>query len=457
GAPPPPRPIPAFIFGALPLNLGTLDVNPMYGLGVPQRRLEQLLEERAHELDARIRRGHELIALSQDDDGVTADIQGPGGTYRLRTRYLVGCDGGQSIVRKQAGIAFPGVTARNFASRTAHVTLHGSVLAETGELDVPGFGRIPPAFTRAERGVFVFAQFESDKSIVGTMEWDQQPIADNVPMTIDELRDSVRRVLGVDLPISAPRTPGPHMLRRLTGRNTRLAEHYRRDRVLLVGDAAHIHSGVGGPGLNLGIQDAANLGWKLAAQIQGWAPPGLLDTNHTERHPVDERVFMHSQAQTALMAPGPEVTALRELFGELLQRKDNIRHIAHMMAGSDIRYDMDTEDPHPLVGRFIPDLPLVTGTEPTREQAGPRWTPICPDDLVWCTENRLRIAEAHGKQSTSSLRRRSAAYQLRATGSTVAQRLARAVPTLWLAVRVGRLRRRAVLLRAMLAPLSVRW
>lgn len=122
------------------------------------------------------------------------------------------------------------------------------------------------------------------------------------------------------------------MLRRLTGRNTRLAEHYRRDRVPLVGDAAHIHSGVGGPGLNLGIQDAANLGWKLAAQIQGWAPPGLLDTYHTERHPVGERVFMHSQAQTALMAPGPEVTALRELFGELLQRKDNIQHIAHMMA-----------------------------------------------------------------------------------------------------------------------------
>jgi 2-polyprenyl-6-methoxyphenol hydroxylase-like FAD-dependent oxidoreductase len=367
-----PHPVPWFMFGALPLNLGRLDVNPMYTLPVPQRRMEQLLEARAHELGAEIRRGHELVALSQDEDGVTVDIQCPDGAYQARASYLVGCDGGRSVVRKQVGIAFPGVTTVDIVSRSAHVTLPDSLLvAQTGELDVAGFGRIPPlTFTRTAHGVFVFAVLEPGNPIVTTVEWGQSPVGDDVPMSIEELRDSVRRVLGVDLPMSGPRTPGPHALRRLTGRNTRLAEQYRSDRVLLVGDSAHSHSAIGGPGLNLGLQDAANLGWKLAAQIQGWAPAGLLDTYHGERHPAAERVVMHTQAQSALLAPGGEVTALRELFGELLQNKDTIAHIAETMAGADLRYDTgtpaDDHSPHPLLGRFVPDLTLVTETGPTR-------------------------------------------------------------------------------------------
>ncbi len=368
GGPGAPRPTPQYMFGAFPLNLEMLDANPICILPIPQRRMEQLLADRAHELGVEIRRGHELTALSQDDDGVTVEVQGPDGPYRLRTRYLVGCDGGHSTVRNQAGIAFPGVTASGLVSRTAHVTLPDSVLTPgTGELGIPGFGRIPPfTFTRTEQGVFVFAMLEPGKPLISTIEWDQPPGDDDVPtaMTLEELRDSVNRVLGVDLPFGPPSAPGPHLLRRLAGGNTRLAERYRHGRVLLVGDAAHVHSAVGGPGLNLGLQDAANLGWKLAAQVQGWAPPGLLDTYHSERHPVGERVFMHSQTQTALMAPGPGVTAVRELFGELLQRKDNVQHIADMMAGTDIRYDMAPS--HPLVGRFAPDLPLVTDTGPTR-------------------------------------------------------------------------------------------
>jgi hypothetical protein len=125
--------------------------------------------------------------------------------------------------------------------------------------------------------------------------------------------------------------------------------------VLLAGDAAHVHSAVGGPGLNLGLQDVANLGWKLAAEVRGWAPPGLLDSYQSERRPVGERVFMHSQAQIALMAPGPAVTALRALFGELLTDPANTRRIAELLAGADVRYPVDC--PHPLAGRFVPELP----------------------------------------------------------------------------------------------------
>ena len=153
---------------------------------------------------------------------------------------------------------------------------------------------------------------------------------------------------------------------RSIGVNTRLADRYRDGRVLLVGDAAHVHFVIGGPGLNLGLQDAVNLGWKLAAVIHGWAPPGLLDSYDAERRPVGERVAMHSQAQLALLAPGSEVTALRELFTELLRDQHTVAHIANMMAGADIRYEMGVRDTHHLVGRWAPDLVLDAGSGPVR-------------------------------------------------------------------------------------------
>jgi hypothetical protein len=161
------------------------------------------------------------------------------------------------------------------------------------------------------------------------------------------------------VPIEPPRGAGPHALRRINGQNTRQADRYRAGDVFLVGDSAHVHSAMGGPGLNLGLQDAMNLGWKLAAVINGWAPDGLLDTYHRERYPVGERVMMHSMAQTAMMMPGPEITALRKLFGELMQTRDGAAHIAHLLAGSDVRYDVG--DPHPLAGSFVPDLTLSDG------------------------------------------------------------------------------------------------
>jgi len=148
-------------------------------------------------------------------------------------------------------------------------------------------------------------------------------------------------------------------MRRMDGINTRLAQTYRAGNVLLLGDAAHVHSAMGGPGLNLGMQDAVNLGWKLAAAVQGSAPAGLLDTYDSERRPVGERVMMQSLSQTALMAPGPEVGALRTLFGELLKQPGAAAHVAHLLAGSDVRYDVG--DGHSLSGLLVPDLELDDG------------------------------------------------------------------------------------------------
>jgi 2-polyprenyl-6-methoxyphenol hydroxylase-like FAD-dependent oxidoreductase len=365
GSPEPPRTNPRFVFGAMPLDLSGLEHNPLYGLGVPQRRIEQVLGERAIELGVEIRRGHELNGLSQDADAVAVDVAGPGGPYRLNARYLVGADGGRSRTRKLSGIDFPGVTRDNTVSRQAHVTIAaGLVDPATGGLDVPGYGLIPPFMHhRTERGVFVFAPFGASP-LVSTMEWDE--VDDQPPMTLAELGKSVRRVLGVELPLGPPKGSGPHQMRRLVRRNTRLADRFRDRRVLLVGDAAHVHSAIGGPGLNLGLQDAVNLGWKLAAEIRGWAPPGLLDSYESERRPVSRRVVMQTQAQSALIAPGSEVTALRELFGELLRHEWNVQHIADTMAGADVRYDMGGDDAHPLIGRWAPDLLLDNGNGPVR-------------------------------------------------------------------------------------------
>jgi hypothetical protein len=178
-------------------------------------------------------------------------------------------------------------------------------------------------------------------------------------VTLDELRESIRRIIGVDVPLDAPKGPGPHALRRLDGINSRQAERYRAGRVLLVGDSAHVHSPMGGPGLNLGMQDAVNLGWKLAAAVNGRAPDGLLDTYESERYPVGERVMMHSQAQLALAAPGPEVEALRSLFAELVPAREVTEHMAGLLAGSDVRYDVG--DDHRLSGLMVPDLDLDDG------------------------------------------------------------------------------------------------
>jgi 2-polyprenyl-6-methoxyphenol hydroxylase-like FAD-dependent oxidoreductase len=280
------------------------------------------------------------------------------GGQTVEALFLVGADGGRSVVRKLAGIDFPGVTSDLTVSRVFDVNIPRKIVGRNG-LDIPGYGFIP-AFLhhRNERGLISYAPFPDGRRMISVSTRDiPEPDA---PFTFDEFREALNYVLGVDLPVTEP--DAPHMKRRTSGGNTRMAEHYRAGRILLVGDAAHVHSAIGGPGLNLGLQDAVNLGWKLAATVRGWAPPGLLDTYESERRPVGERVIMQTQAQSVLIGPGPEVTALRALFGELLEEPAVRSRIAGLISGADVRYDMGTGGRHPLVGRLSPDLGPATHT-----------------------------------------------------------------------------------------------
>jgi hypothetical protein len=215
-------------------------------------------------------------------------------------------------------------------------------------------GAVPPfRHLRTDRGLITWAPFPNGVPVVSTVEWGRPAEGE---ASLAELRASAARVLGTDLPFGPPAGPGPHLMRRLFGGNTRIADRYRSGRVFLLGDAAHVHSAIGGPGLNLGLQDAVNLGWKLAAVPRGRAPDGLLDSYERERRPAAERVTMHTQAQSLLTRPGGDVTALRELFGELLAQPATRAHLADLMSGADIAYDLAPAT-GPLVGRWAPDLP----------------------------------------------------------------------------------------------------
>lgn len=354
----PPRPSPGFTFGAFTLDLSTLDDPSIYLLPIPQRQLEKLLEERALALGVDIRRGQEVTALSQNSDSVTVEVNG---SYELSARYLVAADGGRSAIRKILGIGFPGITDERFTGIMGQVGVANPVPEANGDLDVPGFGRISRGHYRTETGMLGIGAMEPGVYRFGLYEWDRTPVPESVPVTLAEASAGVSRVLGADVELVEPPAGNELMLNRVNeGINSRQADRYRRGRVFLVGDAAHVHSAVGGPGLNLGMQDVLNLAWKIAAAVNGWAPAGLLDTYESERHPVGERVIMHTRAQTALLSPGPNVTAIRQLFGELLENKENRQHISDLMSGADTRYDMRTPARHPLVGRWMPDVAVKT-------------------------------------------------------------------------------------------------
>ena len=309
-----------------------------YGLLLPQTETERLLTEHAVELGVEIRRGCELVGLSQDEDGVTAELAD--GTT-LRARYLVGCDGGRSAVRKLLGVGFPGEPAR-------HETLLGemelaedpaTVAAVTADIRRTHvrFGTIPnPDGTY--RVIVPAADVSEDRPATPTME---------------EFTQRLREVAGTDFGAHSP-----HWLSRF-GDASRLAERYRVGRVLLAGDAAHIHPPTGGQGLNLGVQDAFNLGWKLAAEVNGWAPEGLLDTYHTERHPEGERVLTSTHAQGVLLEDAPGPKALRELFSKLLDFEEVNRYITESITAIGVRYDFG--EGHDLLGRRLRDLELKQG------------------------------------------------------------------------------------------------
>lgn len=357
----PPQPNSAyFMFAALPVDLSLIEHSPVYTLPVPQLRIVQVLRDRALELGAEMRWGTDLVGFTQDEDGVSVDISDSAGTRQLRARYLVGADGAHSLVRKMTGIDFPGISYDRTTGRTVNATVPADwVDPATGALQVPGFGVIRPFLPiRTEHGGFAYAPFPGRMPLLNTNEWDS-PVPED-PMSLTEMRASIERVLGVDIPLGPPTGEGPHLMRRVIGGNTRMAERFRERRVLLAGDAAHVLVFGGGPGLNLGLQDAMNLGWKLAAELRGDAPADLLDTYDTERRAAARRSVVSAQAQGALQAPGADVTALREIFGELLTDRSTVQRVADLIAGADVRYDMGEPDPHPLVGWSAPDMDLRT-------------------------------------------------------------------------------------------------
>jgi 2-polyprenyl-6-methoxyphenol hydroxylase-like FAD-dependent oxidoreductase len=350
------EPIPALRlpFGGLHVDFTPLAEAPMQLLPLPQPRLERVLEELARELGAEIRRGQQVVGLSQDEATVSADVRGSDGQHRVTARYVVGCDGAGSRVRDMAGIPFPGTTYPE-VQRLAQVTVPESVtVLEYGDLDVAGVGRIPFGFTRTERGEFAVGS--TDPALLGlfTREDESADYDDDEPMTVTELHDSIRRVLGVDLPLGEPTR-----LTRFTF-HARHVERYRDGRILLAGDAAHLFPAPG-VALNAGLVDTFNLAWKLAAAIHGWAPAGLLDTYHDERHLAGERTLLHTRAQVALRrGHDPAADALRELVQELLADEQPLRRIGALIAGTDIRYPPPDPDHHALTGTFAPDLTLHT-------------------------------------------------------------------------------------------------
>ncbi|MCM2412640.1 FAD-dependent monooxygenase [Streptomyces sp. RKAG290] len=328
-----------------------LDTTHPYGLTTPQPATERLLGERALELGAEIRRGCEVAGLSGIGDGVGEKEENGAGVIveltdgtRLSARYLVGCDGGRSTVRKLAGIGFPGEPAKvetllGDMEVTEDPATIAAVVDEVRRTQLR-FGALPDV--DGQKGVYRIV-VPAD----GVAE-DRATAPD-----LDEFKRQLRAFAGTDFGVHSPRS-----LSRF-GDATRQAESYRAGRVLLAGDAAHVHPPVGGQGLSLGIQDAFNLGWKLAAEVNGWAPEGLLDSYHAERHPVGARVLDNTRAQTTLMGADPGATALREMFSKLMDFEEVNRYVTGMITAVDVRYDVG--EGHELLGRRLRNVRLERG------------------------------------------------------------------------------------------------
>ncbi|GAA2271692.1 FAD-dependent monooxygenase [Nonomuraea roseoviolacea subsp. roseoviolacea] len=313
------------------------------GVLIWQPDLEAVLGEHAAALGVSVRRGHTVTGLSPDEDGVTVTVATGAGERRLRAAFVVGCDGGRSTVRKLAGFAFPG-TPPLMTARQAHAEP-----ADPGALPPPG--RLPGGMLLHGPGG------------IGTFDFADVHERHEGPVTAEELRASVRRVAGVDVTFTRM---GDAL--RFTDQ-ARQAATYRLGRVLLAGDAAHVHSPNGGQGLNLGLTDAVNLGWKLAAEVNGTAPEGLLDTYTAERHPVGEAVLRNTRAQSALMLPGPHTDALRDIVADLMDIPDVNRYFGRLLSGLGTRYAFPYAMPeaHPLIGTHCPDVVLSPAEEPGRE------------------------------------------------------------------------------------------
>ncbi|RAX18232.1 hypothetical protein DC347_01805 [Pseudarthrobacter sp. AG30] len=320
----------AATFGATQLDLAGLPTRHPYTLALFQNHIERLLLGWAEELGVQVRRGVEVTGVVADDDG--ADVQLAGGGP-VRARFVVGTDGGRSVVRRSAGINFPGPDATR-SSLIAEVKVAGEPVQQ-GTVDARGIHGLYPMGDGMVRVVVTEAE-----------------LGPATEPTLEDLRRALTDVFGTDFGVHSPA-----WLSRFTDA-TRQAESYRKGRVLLAGDAAHVHSPTGGQGIGLGLQDAVNLGWKLAQVVRGIAGDHLLDTYHAERHPAGARALKYTMAQSLFQKADPRQEALRDLLDEVLRREGAADPVTALVTGLDVAYGPGTG--HPLVGRRMPDLDIAT-------------------------------------------------------------------------------------------------
>ena len=324
-------------FNMVRLDIRDFPTRHPYGLAMAQSHIERLLAEWVAELGVQVYRGREVTGLTQDDDGV--DIALAEG-QSLRADYLVGCDGGRSLVRKEAGIDFPGSDPTT-----------SWLIAEASMAEKPKLG-----FHRDALGSHAIARVEETGQMAVVLV--ERQIAISGEPTLRDVSEALIGIYGTDFGIHSPT-----LISRFTDM-TRQAASYRDRRVLLAGDAAHVHPPIGGQGLNIGVQDAVNLGWKLAQVVKRTSPDGLLDTYHAERHPVGARVLRTTRAQSALRRTDDHTQALGDIVAELLHMDEPRKYLAGELSGLDIHYDLG--EGHPLLGRRMPDLDLVTAEGPLR-------------------------------------------------------------------------------------------
>jgi 2-polyprenyl-6-methoxyphenol hydroxylase-like FAD-dependent oxidoreductase len=322
---------PSVGYATITLDISDFPTRHNYVLGLWQSHFERILAGWVEELGVPVLRGCDVVGLAQDGEGVDVELSGDGS---LRAEYLVGCDGGRSVVRKGAGIDFPGLEPST-----------SWMLAEVEMDEEPEFG-----FRRDSVGQHAIGRRQEGEPI--RLVLTERTVDHTGAPTMDELREALVGVYGTDYGL---RSAG--WISRFSDM-ARQAASYRRGRVLLAGDAAHVHPPQGGQGLNTGVQDAVNLGWKLAQVVKAISPESLLDTYHDERHPVGARVVHNTMAQVALSSPGERHQALRDTMTELLGMDEPRRRFAGMISGLDVHYDLG--DGHPLLGRRMPDLDLTT-------------------------------------------------------------------------------------------------
>jgi 3-(3-hydroxy-phenyl)propionate hydroxylase len=324
-------------FPEMPFDMSDLPTRHAYGLALRQRHIERVLADWVSELGVPVLRGREVTGFTEDRSGVDVELSDG---QSLRAAHLVGCDGGRSLVRKIAAIDFPG-----WEPSTSYL------IAEVEMADEPAWG-----MRRDAKGTYALGKHEDGKR-VGVVLRDEHVTQGEEP-TQGELRAALVALYGTDFGLRRAT-----FLSRFTDA-TRQAASYRKGRVLLAGDAAHVHSPVGGQGLNLGVQDAVNLGWKLAQVVSGTSPESLLDTYHAERHPVGARVLRTTMALTALARGDDRTAALRETLTDVLRGDEARGRCAAMLSGLDVRYDLG--EGHPLLGRRVPDLDVEIAGAPRR-------------------------------------------------------------------------------------------